>query len=64
VIAVWKEIEPLPRVLESPLLILSGTVLFGLAYAFVYRSVAAARPKGIAGRAGMPMRRGVPRWPN
>jgi hypothetical protein len=50
VIAVWKEIEPLPRVLDSPLLILGGMVLFGLAYAFVYRSVAAAWPKGVVGR--------------
>ena len=50
VIAVWKEIEPLPRVLESPLLILGGLVFCGLACAFVYRSVAAAWPKGVVGR--------------
>jgi hypothetical protein len=40
VIAVWKEIEPLPRTLETPAVIVSGLVLFGLAYAFVYCSVA------------------------
>jgi|SRR5262245_16139085 len=50
VIAVWKEIEPLPRVLESPLLILGGFVLFGLVYAFVYRSVARAWPAGLLQR--------------
>lgn len=50
VIAVWKEIEPLPRVIESPLLILGGFVLFGLVYAFVYRAVSDAWPAGVLSR--------------
>jgi hypothetical protein len=50
VIAVWKEIEPLPRVIESPLIILGGFVLFAIAFAFVYRSVAPAWPKGVMNR--------------
>jgi hypothetical protein len=51
VIAVWKQLEPLPRVIESPAVILVGMVAFGIAYAFVYRSVAAAWPAGIHHRA-------------
>jgi hypothetical protein len=51
VIAVWKEIEPLPRVIDSPLIILVGMVGFGIAYAFVFRSVAAAWPEGLNHRA-------------
>jgi hypothetical protein len=50
VIAAWKELEPLPRVIESPLLILGGFVLFAVAYAFVYHSVAAAWPAGVVSR--------------
>jgi hypothetical protein len=50
VIAVWKEIEPLPRVIESPAIILGGFVLFAIAYAFVYRSIAPAWPAGIVSR--------------
>lgn len=44
VIAAWKEIEPLPRVIEQPAVVLAGMVVFGIAYAFLYRSVAAAWP--------------------
>jgi hypothetical protein len=51
VIAVWKQIEPLPRVIETPAVILVGMVAFGLAYALLYRSVAAAWPAGIHPRA-------------
>jgi hypothetical protein len=51
VIAVWKQLEPLPRVIETPAVILVGMVAFGIAYAFVYRSVAAAWPVGIHPRA-------------
>jgi hypothetical protein len=51
VIAVWKQIEPLPRVIETPVVILVGMVVFGIAYAFVYRSVAPAWPAGIHPRA-------------
>jgi hypothetical protein len=51
VIAVWKQLEPLPRVIETPVVILVGMVAFGIAYALVYRSVAAAWPAGIHPRA-------------
>jgi hypothetical protein len=51
VIAVWKEIEPLPRVIEQPPVILGGMMLLGVAFAFVYRSVAPAWPPGITPRA-------------
>src|SRR5918994_7327544 len=51
VIAVWKEIEPLPRVIEQPPVILGGMILLGVAFAFIYRSVAPAWPSGIAPRA-------------
>lgn len=51
VIAVWKEIEPLPRVLETPALVIAGMLAFGIGYAFVYRSVASAWPAGLNRRA-------------
>jgi hypothetical protein len=51
VIAVWKQLEPLPRVIETPAVILGGMVAFGIAYAVLYRSVAAAWPAGIHPRA-------------
>jgi hypothetical protein len=50
VIAVWKEIEPLPRAIESPLIILGGMVVFAIAYAFVYRSIAPAWPNVLGQR--------------
>jgi hypothetical protein len=50
-IAVWKELEPLPRLIEQPAVILGGMVLLGFAYPFVYRSVAASWPPGITPRA-------------
>ncbi|MFG1943976.1 hypothetical protein [Nonomuraea sp. NPDC048826] len=52
VIAVWKEMEPLPRILDNPSLILAGLLLFGIGYAFLYRSVAPAWPAGLNRRAG------------
>jgi hypothetical protein len=51
VIAVWKEIEPLPRILETPAIIVGGMILFGIGYAFVYRSIAPAWPAGLHSRA-------------
>ena len=51
VIAVWKEIEPLPRILQTPGLILIGLIVFGLCYAFLYRSVAPAWRPGPHSRA-------------
>jgi hypothetical protein len=51
VIAVWTQIEPLPRVIETPAVILVGMVAFGLAFALLYRSVPSAWPAGIHPRA-------------
>ncbi len=51
VIDAWKEIEPLPRVIEQPGVIFAGMVAFAIAYAFLYRSVAPAWPTGITARA-------------
>jgi hypothetical protein len=51
VIAAWKEIEPLPRVIDQPAVVLAGMVLFGVVYAFAYRSVAPAWPARTAARA-------------
>lgn len=59
VITVWKEMEPLPRILETPVLILAGLLVFGIAYAFVYRATAAAWPVGLHRRA---LRLGVVVW--
>ena len=51
VIAAWKETEPLPRVVDQPVVILLGMVLFGIAYAFLYRSAGTSWPDGIKNRA-------------
>jgi hypothetical protein len=50
-IAVWTTIEPLPLIVSSPLSILPGFLLLGLAHAFVYRWVAPAWPPSIFARA-------------
>lgn len=47
----WKEIEPLPRIVDSPATVLAGMVAFGLAYALLYRWVSAAWPTGLRARA-------------
>jgi hypothetical protein len=52
VIAAWKEIEPLPRVIDQPAVVLAGMVLFAVAYAFLYRSVAPAWPARLTARVG------------
>jgi hypothetical protein len=44
VIAVWKEITPLPWVVTRPAVIMAAWVVFAVAHAFVYRGVAAAWP--------------------
>src|SRR5258707_3594083 len=44
VIAVWKEIPPLPWLVTQPLVIMIGLLLFGIVYAFVYASVEKAWP--------------------
>lgn len=51
VIAVWTQIEPIPLVVSTPLLIGLGLILFGVFHAFVYRWLSPAWPPGIPGRA-------------
>lgn len=53
-IAVWTKIEPLPLVVNTPLPIILGLMLFGIVHAFIYRSVASAWPAGFMPR-GMRM---------
>ena len=49
-IAVWTEIEPLPLVVNQPVPIILGIVLFGITQAYIYRWVCPAWPAGIAKR--------------
>ena len=46
VITVWKVLEPLPRITETPAVILAGLLGFGIGYAFLYRSIGAGWPGG------------------
>lgn len=50
-IAVWTQLEPLPLIVSNPAPIILGLLLFGIAHAFIYRSVAAAWPSGVVPRA-------------
>lgn len=50
VIAVWKTLSPLPVLIQKPAFILLGWIVFAIAYAFVYQSIAAAWPKTQCGR--------------
>lgn len=49
-IAVWTEIEPLPLVVNTPLPIVIGIILFGIARAYLYRWLSVAWPDGIINR--------------
>jgi len=49
-IAVWTELEPLPLVVDRPVLIILGIVAFGIAHAYLYRWLCAAWPPGIVKR--------------
>jgi hypothetical protein len=51
VITVWKELEPVPRIIETPIVILLGMVAFGIGCAVLHRSVAPAWPAGLHHRA-------------
>jgi hypothetical protein len=44
VIAVYKDIDPLPVITTRPYIILAGFVVFAIGHALLYRSVAAAWP--------------------
>lgn len=50
-IAVWTELEPLPKVYANPLPIILGLLLFGFIHATVYQSIAQAWPEGVIPRA-------------
>jgi hypothetical protein len=51
VIAVWTRLQPLPRFVTQPPLMLGGYLLFGVGHALLFRSVAGAWPEGVAARA-------------
>jgi hypothetical protein len=50
VIAVWKEIAPLPFIVTKPAVIIGGWILFGIAYAVLYRFIAAGWPSARTSR--------------
>jgi len=50
-IAVWTEIEPLPLVVNTPLPVIAGMLLFGVMHAYIYSHVSTGWPQGIAPRA-------------
>ncbi|NTU67305.1 MAG: hypothetical protein HGB02_00325 [Chlorobiaceae bacterium] len=49
-IAVWTEIEPLPLVVNTPLPIIAGMLLFGILHAYIYTHVSVAWPQGVTQR--------------
>ena len=50
-IAVWTQMEPLPRVVARPVPIILGFILFGIGHAFFYQWIAKTWPAGIIPRA-------------
>src|SRR4030067_1355487 len=48
-IAVWTQIEPIPRVVSSPVPILIGLLLFGIVHAFIYQWLPPFSPRGSGG---------------
>jgi len=50
VIDVWTKLEPLPLVVNKPAPIIAGILLFGIAHAYLYRSVRPAWRAGVAHR--------------
>ena len=50
-IAVWTKLEPLPLVVQKPLPIIVGIIVFGVLHAYVYRAVSATWPTGLMRRA-------------
>ena len=49
-VAVWTTIEPIPLVVDRPLPIVAGIVLFGIFHAWVYRQTAPQWPVGVMNR--------------
>ncbi|MFO8082017.1 MAG: hypothetical protein R6V07_17185 [Armatimonadota bacterium] len=50
-IAVWTQLEPLPRVVTQPILMGLGILAFGVLHAYIYQGISASWPKGIVPRA-------------
>ncbi len=50
-IAVWTKIEPLPLVVNRPLPVILGIMLFGIVHAYLYRWISPAWPAGSVRRA-------------
>lgn len=50
-IAVWTQLEPLPLIVNTPLPVIGGLMLFGVLHAFLYRSISSAWPAGFLPRA-------------
>ena len=46
-IAVWTKIKPLPLVVNNPLPIIIGLIVFGIIHAFIYKWLSPAWPAGI-----------------
>jgi hypothetical protein len=49
-IAVWTQLEPLPMVVNQPVPIILGIILFGIVHAYLYRWIRPAWPRGIVRR--------------
>lgn len=49
-IAVWTEIEPIPLVVDNPLPIVIGLLLFGIGYAFIYKWISYTWPPSVISR--------------
>jgi hypothetical protein len=49
-IAVWTQLEPLPMVVNQPVPIILGIILFGIVHAYLYRWISPAWPRGIVRR--------------
>ena len=51
-IAVWTELEPIPLVVNTPLPIILGILVFGIFHAYVFRWIETSLPSGVI-RAGL-----------
>lgn len=49
-IAVWTEIEPIPLVVNKPVPIIIGIIVFGVIHAYLFSWLSTSWPKGIANR--------------
>ncbi len=49
-IAVWTEIEPLPKVVSNPLTVALGLIFFGIIHAFIYNWLSRSWPPGVLAR--------------